>query len=194
MKTLTEAVTAAVTRRNRRAEVELYQAAHQQPIYTLRRTNMQALAEVHGASNLSVMLGYRHPSFLSQLLGNGWNRVISEKNARDYEKSLSLPEGTLDKPLFGTVAALPVATASNPAATAQVSAPVVPAGADDVGSASLALLAAAIEALNRNVKDQEADINTLQFGKLLSVIVLDAADHGGKVRESHVRQMLELIK
>ena len=117
MKTLTQAVTAAYVRRNCRAEVELYQSAHQQPIYTLRRTNMQALAEVHGASNLSVMSGYRQPSFLSQLLGNGWNRVISEKNARDYEAALALPEGTLDRPLFGT------AVESPPAATPQASAP-----------------------------------------------------------------------
>ena len=180
MKTLIEAVAAADVRSNRRAQVEQYQAAHQQPIYTLRRTNLQALAEVHGASNLSVMLGYRQPSFMSQILGNGWNRVISEKNARDYEAALHLPEGTLDKPLFGSSASLPDLTAKS--------------SAEDLRTASVTLVADTIQSLNSILKAEGLDISTLQFGKLLSIAVVDAADHAGKVRESHVKQMLELLK
>lgn len=178
-------------RRNRKAEVEKFQREHQQPIYTLRRVNLQALAELHGASNLSVMLGYRQASFLSQMLGAGWNRVVSEKSAREYELALNLPVGYLDKPLFPDSAKPPVAPVNSaPAATETIA----DAEAADVQALSLAIVEKTIRALNTILKTENTNVSTDQYGRLLRSAVVDAAEHGFAVRESHVKQMLELIK
>jgi hypothetical protein len=139
-----------------------------------RRDNLRALAEIHGSANLSRMLGYRQPSFISQMIGPNPTRTVSERNARDYEQALKLPDGYLDAPLFP---AQPVPAAS-----------VVPP-ADDAA----ALLAEVIRTVNRVVQAEGVDIRVDQFAKLLAVEVTEAANNGFKVREAHVKQMLAMI-
>ena len=88
----------------------------------IRRAKLRELIEKEGASKLSTTLGYRQPTFLSQLAGPKPTRDITEKSARRFEKDLGLPEGWFDhmeQPAAAPAAAAPVDTA---AVTVQVSA------------------------------------------------------------------------
>lgn len=143
-----------------------------------RRENLRTLAEIHGSSKLAKMLGYRQPSYISQMIGPNPERTVSEKNARAYEIALQLPAGYLDTPLF------PVPPQSAlPAAPATVQAAMMSA-----------LLADAIQVVRRVIQSEGVPVTVDQFAKLLAVEVVEAADNGFKVREQHVKQMLEMLR
>lgn len=191
---MTTADIATETPCNRKAEVEKYQREHQQPIYTVRRTNLLALAEIHGAKNISIQLGYRQPSFLSQMLGRSWIRVVSEKSAREYERALQLPVNYLDKPLLLDSAKGPL-TQENYAQTATDSiAPTLQVTIADVRATSVALIEKVIREIEQIVETQNIDITGKQVMKLIRLTVEDAAEHDFQVRESYVKQLLEMIK
>ena len=143
-------------------------------ISNTRRENMRALAEIHGSANLARMLGYRQPSFVSQMIGPNPTRTVSERNAREYERALKLPHSYLDAPLFRPRAA--------------PSASVVPPSQDLATQ-----IADIIRAVSKAVQATGANISVDQFAKLLVVEVSDAADNCFKVREQQIKQMLELI-
>lgn len=65
----------------------------------IRRANVRALiGERGGLSALSLKLGYKNPSFLSQMTGPDPTREITEKTARKIESALGLGVGSLDAP------------------------------------------------------------------------------------------------
>jgi hypothetical protein len=190
-----DADAAADTRRNRKAKVKKFQGDHQQPILTLRRTNLQALAEIHGGrSKLSEMLGYRQPSFLSQMLGSGWNRVVTEKSARNYELALKLPVGYLDKLIISDSTKEPLAQENRAQTGTDSIAPTLQVTIADVLATSVALIVKVTCEINHIVETQNIDITGKQAMKLIRLTVEDAAEHGFQVRESYVKQLLEMIK
>lgn len=66
----------------------------------IRRANVRSLiGERGGLSALSAKLGYKNPSFLSQMTGPDPTREITEKTARKIESALGLGVGSLDVPL-----------------------------------------------------------------------------------------------
>lgn len=69
-------------------------------VVELRRANVrQLLGERGSLTELSKRMGYRNPSFLSQMLGPEPTREITEKTARKIEKALGLGQGSLDQPI-----------------------------------------------------------------------------------------------
>lgn len=69
-------------------------------VHALRRENLRALiGERGGLTDLSNRLGYKNPSFLSQMAGPNPTREVTEKTARKIEMLLRLPVGALDKPV-----------------------------------------------------------------------------------------------
>ena len=65
--------------------------------YDLRRDNLRELSRTWGGpTSLSRKLGHANGSYLAQLIGPHPTRHVSEKVARDIEKTLGLPVGWLD--------------------------------------------------------------------------------------------------
>jgi len=61
-----------------------------------RRKNLRRLADQHGATRLSEMLGHKSVSFFSQMVGPKARRVVTERTARTIEQRLGLEPGWLD--------------------------------------------------------------------------------------------------
>jgi hypothetical protein len=69
-------------------------------VVEVRRANVrQLMGERGGLTDLSKRLGYKNPSFLSQMTGPEPTREITEKTARKIEKALALDPGSLDQPI-----------------------------------------------------------------------------------------------
>lgn len=153
-----------------------------------RRTNLRALAEIHGSAKLSVLLGYRQPSFLSQMIGPNPTREVTEKSARDYEVKMGLPDGYLDRPLFPATQQVAPADAVS-----------VPPGCGDGGGDSdvqraITLAADTIALAGVLIQRENVTLTPAQFAKLIAIEILDAAERDYKPREAHLKQLLEFIK
>lgn len=72
-----------------------------------RRYNLRTLVAKHGGqTELSKELGYSTSTYLTQMVGPTPIRGISEKNAREFEARLNLPEYSLDRPVMFSIADL----------------------------------------------------------------------------------------
>jgi hypothetical protein len=68
-----------------------------------RRCNLRHLiSKFGGQTELSKELGYATSTYLTQMVGPSPIRGISEKNAREFEQKLGLPEHSLDTPVMFT--------------------------------------------------------------------------------------------
>lgn len=142
-------------------------------IEEIRRANLRRLMEKETATAISKRLGYRFPSYLSQLAGPNPTREITEKTARRFEKDLGLSEGALDK----------APNAAPPAApTAQVSPDLT------------ALIGDVIRLVGSVCAQEEVDLPTPKLADVVALAFADTMDHGGKPREAHVRQVVRLLK
>ena len=150
-----------------------------------RRTNLRALAEIHGSAKLSVLLGYRQPSFLSQMIGPNPTREVTEKSARDYEVKMGLPDGYLDRPLF---------PATQQVAPADVVPVPPPGGGDSDVQRAITLAADTIALAGVLIQRENVTLTPAQFAKLIAIEILDAAERDYKPREAHLKQLLEFIK
>lgn len=86
-------------RGRREAQVLRYQAGHPEEIYKTRRDNLLRYVDAHGTTGVASMLGYRQPSFISQMTSENWNRVVTERSARNFETKLGLKPGALAVPI-----------------------------------------------------------------------------------------------
>lgn len=67
-------------------------------VYQTRRTNLRELTRQWGGpTSMSRKLGHSNGSYLAQLIGPHPSREISERVARDVERTLGLPVGWLDQ-------------------------------------------------------------------------------------------------
>lgn len=73
----------------------------QAAVYVARRDNIRALINIDGTTVLAHKVGLQAASFLSQVAGRNPSNLISESNARAWEKKLGMEPMALDKPLFG---------------------------------------------------------------------------------------------
>lgn len=137
-------------------------------IVEIRRTNLRALMQKETATAISKRLGYKFPSYLSQIAGPNPTREITEKTAREFEKKLALKPGALDVPPGGPATAV----------------------SGDVTT----LVADVIRVVGSVCAGEKV---TLPMDKLADVIALafqDAADHGGQPREQHVKALVKLVR
>lgn len=126
-----------------------------------------------GVSQLSRDMGYSNPSFLSQMLGPNPTRLVTEKTARKFEKLLGIPLGALDR---------------EPGEAAQA-----PVDASEQHSTS-EMVAHVIRVVGRACDEESAQPNTEKFANAVALAYLDAAEHGGQIREDHVKQLVRLLK
>lgn len=142
-------------------------------ILEIRRENLRALMRKEGASTLAKRLGYRQSSFLSQMAGPNPTREITENTVRAFEVSLGLSAGALDKPL-GDLSA-----STSPQLTTDELIELVTMVTRKVGLAC--------ESANISLPPGK-------FGNVLAMVIKDTADHGYVVRESHINDVVELLK
>ena len=123
-----------------------------------------------GVSKVAAEMGYANASFLVQIFGPNPTRAPSDKMMRKLERTLGLPERSLDAP---AAPPLPSAT-SVPLNTAQ--------------------LARGIQLVSQ-ISDEEAV--RLGSDRLASIIAMgyeDAAENDGQPRESRLRQVVRLLR
>lgn len=139
-----------------------------------RRENVRALVELRGGvSKLSRALGYKNPSFISQMAGPEPTRDITEKTARRIEQVLNLPMGSLDLP---------------PGSKPQASATAAPL------DNTTALVADVIRTVSRMCEDEGLSTPPSKFGDLVILALNDAMEHGGQPRPDHARLLVRLLK
>ena len=137
-----------------------------------RRANVRALIEQRGGlSKLSRAMGYKNPSFLSQMTGPEPTRDITEKTARKIESILHLPSGSLD-------------------AETQ---PAKPAAPQPLRNADVELIAAVVRMVGGVCEAEGAAPSTIKFAELVALAYSDSVDHGS-LREDHVKQLVRLVK
>ncbi len=139
----------------------------------VRRANVrQLIGERGGLTDLSKRLGYKNPSFLSQMTGPEPTREITEKTARKIEKALSLDPGSLDKPI-GYAKAEQSPSRPDP----------------DV----VALVSEVIRMIGRECDAAEVHPSP---GKLadIAALVLAASFEQGRPPADHIKQIVNLLK
>lgn len=137
----------------------------------IRRERLRSLIEQSSVSKLSSQLGYRQPSFLSQMAGPNPTREITEKTARSFEKKLGLPNGALDLPLDSAA----------PASAA-------PARSDT------ALVADVIRMVGSIAAGEQVDLPPLKFADVVALAYVDTMEHGATPRPEHIKQIVRLLK
>lgn len=139
-------------------------------ISEIRRENLRKLkAERGGAQSLAKALN-RPTSFLSQLAGPNPSREVSENNAREFEESLGLPKGFFDVP---------------------------PDAPKVVPPTDVNLLGDVMRHVAEMCDAEQVPRDKLDFSKmgdLASLVLTDAVEHGGKLREDHTRKLVRLLK
>jgi hypothetical protein len=153
-------------------------------ISEIRRANIRLLVEQRGGlTKLSRILGYKNPSFLSQMLSEtGATREVTERTARKIEEALGLPADQIDQPpedpIHRTLAALPV------------KAPVEPPQAQSADGATLA--ENAIRAVGAACEAEGVQMSTSRFAELVALVYSDAIERG--VRPERVTQLVRLLR
>ncbi len=140
----------------------------------IRRARLRELMEKKGTKNLSETLGYRQPSFLSQMAGPNPTRDISEKTARRFEQKLGLPTGYLDME------------------TDPVEAPVRAASAPVAGS--VAQVAEVIRMVGSICAGENVELAPIKFADVVALAYVDMMEHAGTARPEHIKQIVRLLK
>lgn len=138
----------------------------------IRKANLRKLAKEMGGSELSRKLGYRQPSFITQMAGPNATRSMTEKSARRFEQDLGLAPGWFD-------------TLHEPAEQA-VSVPAPPSSTD--------MLVDVIRLVGTVLQAESLDVGPAKFADLVALAVVDNAEHGGAPREAHIKSLVRLMK
>lgn len=181
-------------------------------IETIRLVNMRKLiAAFKGPAMLARALDYGNASFLVQMAGPNPMRAITEKTARSYERALKLLPGWFDDPTskievsyqdapipplpatrvraYSEDAPRPDAVLYNPA-TREVAA--VEAKTPEPASAEQTT--DIIRLCAKLIEDESVNIPLARFADLVELALSDTAEHGGQVRQDHMRRMVRLMK
>ncbi len=137
----------------------------------IRRDNLRLLKDRYGGRKLAQMLGLEQSSFISQMAGPNPSRDVTEKTVRTLEKELSLEVGALDRPLGSPQEDKPVSAEQN-----------------------IAMVSAAIRAIGNICVDEKVDLPTNKLTDIIALAITDAMEHGGTLREDHIRQVVRLLK
>lgn len=161
----------------------------------------RAIEKVGGAKKMADLLGMATSSYLSQCFGprggtkvDRNSRAPSAKMMRKMEQALGLPTGSLDHE-DGQTLQTPVApmdTGSTTAAPApEVSFSQKTPAADTIDADQLTRT---LNAIYKAVSDENVQLSSERFATLVTMGYEDASEHGGKVREAHLRRMVQLLK
>lgn len=137
----------------------------------IRRDNLRLLKERHGGQKLAEMLDLKQSSFISQMAGPNPSRDVTEKTVRTLEKELGLEVGALDRPLGSAAEAPPMSAEQN-----------------------IAMVSAAIRSIGNICVDEKVNLPTNKLTDIIALAIVDAMEHGGNLREDHIRQVVRLLK
>lgn len=151
-------------------------------IVEIRLKNLRALIERWNAVKLAKMLGYRQSSYLSQMTSDNPSRPLTEKNARRFEVQLDLEPGWFD---IDHSAPKP-AEVTPPAPAAPV-----PSAAD---TATANLVADMIRLVGTVCANEAVSLPPMKFADVVALAYADMMEHAGQPRESHVTQLVRLLK
>lgn len=151
-----------------------------------RRANIRALVDERGGlTKLSKILGYKNPSFLSQMLSvGGATREVTERTARRIEDALGLPSGHLDHQ--AAVGPLPVSTAQ--AEPVPVARPTARATSEE----TVKLVADVIRAVGAACDEAGVNMAPGKFADLVALVYTDSVERG--MRPDHVAQLVRLLR
>lgn len=170
----------------------------QRAVYEARRDNLKALIHINGTTTLMAKtLGHVQASFMSQVAGKNPSILISETNARKWERVLGLQSKALDNPLCGRTlqptAARVVADvppqAPAPSATQTVDSGVARQdnGLDDLIMEAVRDVAALVDASHIALDEERA---TRVFG----VVKSDALARGGNFSVALIGNLLKVLR
>lgn len=163
----------------------------------IRIVNLRRLAAKSSLKIVSEQLGYKQPSFLSQMTSSNPMRPFSEKSARTFERKLRLPEGSLDvlpadiQP--SELLALQTVE-SPPTPTSKVSAPIATVSTPTVAARSGKIVEDVISLIDATIAQELVLLDPVKYANLVQLAISDALEHGGQARGSHVQQMVKLLK
>jgi hypothetical protein len=139
----------------------------------IRRANVRAIIEQRGGlTKLSRTMGYKNPSFLSQMTGPEPTREITEKSARKIEAALKLVPGSLDTPLTNV-----------PRPTLRP---------DLLRDTNVDLIANVIRMVGGVCDAEGAHPTTIKFAELVALAYSDSIEHNA-LREDHVKRLVRLV-
>lgn len=137
----------------------------------MRLTNgRQAIERAGGVGQVAKKMGYSNPSFLVQMFGPNPNRVPSEKTMRKMEKALALANGSLDGQ---PIPALP------------------PVGTSAIDAVQLGNI---IRLVGKLAEEEAVRLSPDRFATLVSMTYDEATEHGGQLRETRIRQVVQLLR
>jgi hypothetical protein len=155
-------------------------------ISDIRRANIRLLVEQRGGlTKLSRLLGYKNPSFLSQMLSEtAATREVTERTARRIEEALGLPADHLDVPVEPSPKAdLVVKTPVGPAIEIKQA----PQSADTVE-----MVSNVIRAVGAACEAEGVQMGAGRFAELVAIVYADSVERG--VRPDHVKQLVRLLR
>ena len=165
-----------------------------QNLSEIRRANIRALVQERGGlSKLSRLLGYKNPSFLSQMLSaDNPTREVTEKTARSIEEAMGLPAGHLDQ--SSDVAAAPPRAVQVEVKHAPESlAPERPAAAVTVAAGDpTQRMIEAVRLVGAVTKEAGVTIEPDRFAELVALVYADGAERA--VRPEIVKMMVKLLR
>ena len=145
-------------------------------VVDIRRANLRALiGERGGLTDLSNRLGYRNPSFLSQMAGPNPTREVTEKTARKIEQTLGLGVGSLDRPIGQQRPASQAAEAPQH---------------DDLVLA----VAEVIRQVGRACEDEGVTLAPAKFAEVAALVLEGSPTPADRPRPEHVRRLVSLLK
>ena len=139
-----------------------------------RRENLRRIVKERGTGKVAADLGYNSANFLSQMTGPKPSRDITEKTARKFEKLLDLQPGALD---------VPVAGLNQSPVTAPAAANVDPSVVADV-----------IRMVGTILAEENVSVGPSKMADVIALAYMDMAEHAGKPRAEHIRNVVRLLK
>lgn len=139
-------------------------------LLAIRRDNLRLLKDKHGGQKIAEMLNLKQSSFISQMAGPNPSRDVTEKTVRMLEKQLDLEVGTLDRPL-GEAQEKSVSAEKN-----------------------IAMVTAVIRIVGNICGAESVDLPINKLTDITALTIVDAMEHGGNLREEHLRQVVRLLK
>jgi hypothetical protein len=160
----------------------------------VRRTNIRALVDERGGlSKLSRALGYKNPSFLSQMTSvAGPTREVTERTARRIEEALGLPTGYLDQ-VHDVPVRAPRATAPDIVAKTPTGVLAADVKRTPVSDESVQFFVDVVRAVGAACDEAGVNLAPGKFADLILMVVSDSAERGAP-REDRVKQLVHLLR
>ena len=141
-------------------------------INDVRHENFKAVVEKHGTAAVAKALGLESTTFISQMIGKTKWREVKENTVRATETAFGLPHGSLD--------------VDHKQAQLET-----PAKGDDYAAPIDALLLGEVMQRVMTVCAEMGVSSTpARQAWLVTTVFADALDHGGKVRDNFIRQLV----